>query len=137
MPGEREVRQFSGKFLVNVPAAQLRRFLRNEDRLERFLRIRLEKFGDLLTHFRCIDISDHDKGEIIRNVARFVILHHLVLGELVVNFYVPDHRKVVRMSLVSGGEKKQPGHAVGVIQTHGEFAPDHFLFFHVLLRRQS
>ncbi len=34
VPGEREVRQFSGKFLVNFPAAQLRRFLRNEDRLE-------------------------------------------------------------------------------------------------------
>src|SRR5437868_15205766 len=34
VPGEREVRQFSGKFLVNFPAAQLRRFLRNEDWLE-------------------------------------------------------------------------------------------------------
>ena len=53
-------------------------------------------------HSFCIDITDYDEGEIIRDVTRFVILHHLLLGELVVNFDVADHRKAIRMHLIRG-----------------------------------
>ena len=122
---------------MHFPPAQLRRFFRNEDRLERFLRISLEEFYELLMYFLCVDVSHYDEREIVRNVARFVILHHLLLRKLIVDLDLPDHRKAVRMSLVSGGKKKQGSHAVGVIQTHGEFAPNHFLFFKVFLGRQS
>ena len=129
--------QFGREFLVHFPATQLWRFPRNKDRLERFLRIGFEEIRQLLAHLVCIDVSHYDKGEIIRNVARFVIPRYLFLRELVVNLYVADYRKAVGMSLVGGGKEEQTGHAVWIIQPHGEFAPDYFLFFRVLHRRQS
>ena len=51
-------------------------------------------------HSFCIDIADYDKGEIIRDVTRFVILHHLFLDELVVNFDVADDREAIGMHLI-------------------------------------
>ena len=40
------------------------------------------------------------------------------------------------MPLISGGEKQLARHPIGIVKAHGEFAPDHFLFLDVLLRRQ-
>ena len=54
-------------------------------------------------HLLCIDISRYDKDEIVRDVTRFVIPHHLLLGELIVNFHLPDHRQPIRMPLEGGG----------------------------------
>src|SRR6266478_6291594 len=76
VPRQREMRQFRGKFLVHFPPAKLRRFRRNEQGLERFLGIRLEQFGELLPYFFCVDISDYDEGEIVRDVTRFIVLYH-------------------------------------------------------------
>ena len=42
-------------------AAKLRRLLWNENGLERFLRIRLKQFGELLPHFFCIHVSHDDE----------------------------------------------------------------------------
>ena len=111
--------------------------MRNVNRLERFLRIILEEVGELLVHFFRIDIADDDEREIIRNVTRLVILHHLLLRELVVNFDLADHRQAIRMPLIRGGEKELARHPIGIVHAHGEFAPDHFLFLVVFLRRQS
>ncbi len=128
---------FRGKFLVHFAAAKLRRFRRNKDGLERFLRIRLEQFGELLPYLFCIDISDYHEGEIVRHVTRFVILHHLLLRELVVNFEFADDRKTIGMALISGCKKQQPGHAIGIIHAHGKLAPDHFLLLLIFFRRQG
>ena len=101
------------------------------------LRIRFEQLSELLPHFFCIYITRYDEREVVRDVARLVILHHLFLCELIVDFNLADHREAVWMSLIRGGKKKQPSHAIGIIHAHGEFAPDHFLFFPVFFRRQS
>ena len=85
---------------MHFAPAKLRRFRRNEYRLKRFRRVRLEQVGELLVHSFCIDIADYDKGEIIRDVTRFVILHHLFLDELVVNFDVADDREAIGMHLI-------------------------------------
>ena len=90
-----------------------------------------------MPHFFCIHISDYNEREIVRNVARFVILHHLLLGELVIDFELADDRESIRMPLVGGGKKKQPGHAIRIIHAHGEFAPDDFLLFLIFFRRQG
>ena len=137
VPREGEVRQFCGKFLVYFSPAKLRRLRRNEYRLERFLRIRLEQFRQLLPHFFRINISYHHECEIVRDVPRFVILHHLLLRELIVNFELPDNRESIRMTLVSGCKKEQPGHAIRIIHAHRKFAPDDFLLFLIFCRRQG
>src|SRR6267378_4418028 len=89
------MRQLCGKFLMHFASAQLRRLRRNENRLKRFLRVRLEQVGELLAHFFCIDIADYNKGEIVGDVARFVILHYLFLGQLVIDFDLADDRKPI------------------------------------------
>ena len=122
---------------MHFTPAKLRRFRRNEYWLERFLGIRREQFSQLLPHFFCIDITNYDERKIVRDVAGFVILHHLLLCELIVDFDLADHREPVGMPLIGGPKKKQPGHTIGIIHAHGEFAPDYFLFFPVFLGRQS
>ena len=131
------MRQLGGKFLVHFAPAKLRRFRRNEYRLERFLRIRLKQFRQLLSHFFSINISGHDESQIVRDVARFVILHHLLLGELIVDFDLADDREPIGMPLISGCKKKQPSHAIWIIHAHGKLAANDFLFFLIFLRRQS
>ena len=129
------MRQFRGKFLVRLASSELRRFRRNEHRLERFLRISLEQVRE--SHFFRNDISYHDERQVVRDVARFVILHHLFLRKLVVNLDVADHWEAIRMPLIRGREKEQTGHAIGVIHAHGKFAANHFLLFLIFLWRQS
>ena len=131
------MRQFSSKLLMHLASPKLWRFRRNEDRLKRFLRIWLEQIRELLSHFLCIDISHHDEREIVRDVARLVILHHLLLGKLVVDFELADYREAIWMPLIGGRKKKQTGHAIGIIHSHGKLAPDHFLLFLIFLWRQS
>ena len=89
----------------------------------------LKKLAELLPHFLGIDIAHDDEREIVRDVTRLVILHHLLLGELIVNLDLADHRQSVGMPLIGGREKKLPRHPIGIIHAHGEFAPDDFLFF--------
>src|SRR5690242_5150231 len=101
------MRQLGCKFLMHFAPAKLRRFCRNEYWLERFLRIRLKQIGQLLPHFVRIDIPDNDESEIVWDVSRFVILHYLLLGELVINFHLTDDRKPIGMHLIGGGKKKQ------------------------------
>ena len=84
----------------------MRRLRRNEQRLERFFWIRFEQFGELLPHFFRIHISNDDEREIVRNVARLVILHYLLLGELVIDFELADDWESIGMPLISGGKKK-------------------------------
>ena len=91
---------------MHFAPAKLRRFRRNEYRLERFLRIRLEQFDELLPHFFCIHISHDDECEIVRYVARLVILHHLLLSELVIDFELADDRESIRMPLISRVKKE-------------------------------
>ena len=111
--------------------------LRNEYRLQRFLRIRLEQVAQLLPHLFCIDIADNHEGEIVRHVTRFVILHHLLLRKLVVDLQLADDRKPVGMPLIRRPKKQQARHAIGIVHAHRELAPDDFLLFLVFLRRQS
>ena len=53
-------------------------------------------------HLFRIDIADYDEGEIVRDVAGFVILHHLLLGELVIDFDFADDREAIGMHLICG-----------------------------------
>ena len=131
------MRQFRGKFLVHFAPAKLRQFRRNEYRLQRFFRIRLEQLGELLPHFFGIDVPDDNEGKIVGDVSRLVILHHLLLRQLIVNLEFADDREAIGMLLVSRCEKEQPRHAIGIIHPHGKLAPDDFLFFLVFFRRQS
>ena len=88
-------------------------------------------------HFFCIDISHHNEGEIVRHVTRLVILHHLLLRELVVNFHLADHWQPIRMTLVGGRKQQQTRLAIRIVKPHREFATNDFLFFRVFFRRQS
>ena len=105
VPGQREPRQLGRELVVHFAPAKLRRFFRNKHRLERFLGITFEKIGQLLVNLFGIDISHHDEGEIVRDVTRFVILHHLLLRELVVNFQLADHRQSIGVALIRGREE--------------------------------
>src|ERR1043165_4811314 len=100
------MRQFSCKFLIDFAAAELRRLRRNEQRLKRFLGILLEQLRELLPHLFRVHVSYNNESEVIRHVARFVILHTLLLRELVIDFELADHWEPIRMPLVSGGKKK-------------------------------
>ena len=64
-------------------------------------------------------------------------MHHLLLGELIIDFDLADDRKTIGVLLISGCKKKQPGHAIGIIHPHGKLSPDDFLFLLVFLWRQS
>ena len=118
---------------MHFATAKLRRFGRNEYRLERFLRIGIEQVAQLLLHLFSIDVADNNEGEIIRHVPGLVILHHLLLRKLVVNLQFADDRKPVRVPLISRCKKQQAGHAIGIVHAHREFAPDDLLFFFVLV----
>src|SRR5262249_61953919 len=122
---------------MHFAPAELRRFRWNEYRLERFLRIWLEQVDQLLVHFFRVDITDYDERQIVWDVARFVILHHLLLCKLVVYLDFTDHWKAIGMHLIRCRKKKEPSHAIGIIHSHDKLAPNHFLFFLVFLRRQS
>ena len=137
MPREREPGQLRRKFLVNDARPELRRLGRDVDRLERFRRVILEESAELLIDRFRIDISHDDEGEIVRHVTRLVIPHHLLLRELVEDIQLPDHRQPVGMALKRGREKQLARHPVGIIHAHREFAPDHFLFLRVFLRREG
>src|SRR5437868_5247821 len=100
------MRQLSRKFLIDFAPAKLWRFCRNEQRLEGFLGILLKQFRELSPHFFRIHISHHDERKVVRNVAGFVILHHLLLGELVIDLKLADYRESIWVPLVSGGKKK-------------------------------
>ena len=90
-----------------------------------------------MPHLFRIHIAYHDEREIVRDVTCFIVLHHLLLGELIVDFDLANDRKTIRMLLISGRKKKQPSHAIGVIHAHGKFTPDYFLLFLIFLRRQG
>ena len=137
VPGDRKPRQFGGKFVVHFAPAELRRFFGNKNRPERFFGVRFEKLGELLMDFFCIDISHHDERQIVRHVPRFVILHHLFLRQLIVDFHLPNDRQPVGMTLICGSEKKLPSHPIRVVKSHRKFTPDHFLFFQILVWRQG
>ena len=104
VPRQRKTCQFGGELLVRFAPAELRRLFRNKNRLQRLFRICLKKIIELLSHLFRVDIAHHDKCEIVRDVARLVILHHLFLGKLIVNFQLSDHRQPVGVTLVSRGE---------------------------------
>ena len=87
-------------------------------------------------HSLRIHIADDNKGQIVRNVARFVIIHHLLLRELVINFQLADHRQAIRMLLISGLKGELTRHAIGIIEAHRKFPPDYFLLLDVFIRRQ-
>src|ERR1041385_7237303 len=116
---------------------QLGRLLGNEDRFERLFGVGFEKIGQLLMNLFWIDISRHDEGEIVWNVARLIILHHLLLGELIINFHLPDDWQPIGMFLVGCGEEKQAGHSVGIVQIHCELTANHLLLFQIFLGRKS
>ena len=137
VPGQRKPRQLSGKFIVHFTPAQLRRLLGNENRLERLFGIGFEKITQLLMHLFWIDISRHDEGEIVWNVARLVIQHHLLLGELVINFHLPDDWQSIGMFLIGCGEEKQTRHSVGIVEIHRELTANHLLLFQILFGRKS
>ncbi len=121
---------------MNFAPTKLRRFFRNKNRLERFLRITFEEVLQLLVDFFSIHVSHHDEGQIVRHVTRFVILHHLLLRELVVNLQLADHRQPIRMTLVRGREKEQARLTIGIIQPHRELATNDLLLSGVFFRRQ-
>ena len=135
MPRHLEPAQFRREFVMHFAPAQLRRFAWHIYRLERFLRIIFEERGQLLANFASIDIADHDEGEIVRHVSRLVILRHLLLAELVVDFHLADDRKSVWMFLIGRGEQELAHHPVRIVKSHGKLAPDDLLFFHVFLGR--
>ena len=137
VPGQLEPTQLRREFVVNFAPAKLRRFCRNKNRLQGFLGINFEKIRKLLMDFFRIDIARYDESEIVWNVTGFVILHHLLLGELVVNLHLTDDWQSIRMSLIRSREQKQTRHPIGIVQIHRELAPDHFLFFRIFFRRQS
>ena len=105
VPGERKAGQFRNEFLVYLAAAELRRLGRNENRLERFRRVRFKKLVELLTDGACLDIAHDDKREIIRDVASLVIPHDVVAGKLVKDVDEPNDRQPVRVTLKRRGEK--------------------------------
>src|ERR1041385_2002587 len=116
---------------------QLGRLLGNENRFERLFGVGFEKIGQLLMNLFWIDISRHDEGEIVWNVARLIILHHLLLGELIINFHLPDDWQPIGMFLVGCGEEKQAGHSVGIVQIHCELTANPLLLFQIFLGRKS
>jgi hypothetical protein len=97
----------------------------------------MKQVAQLLPHFFRVHIANNHEGEIIGDVTRFVILHHLLLRKLVVDLQLADDRKPVRMPLIRRPKKEQANHAIGVIHAHGELAPDDFLLFVVFVRRQG
>jgi hypothetical protein len=52
---------------------------------QRFCRLIFEQIFKLFPHFRGRNVAHHDKSEIVRGVARLVIFHHLLLGEVIVD----------------------------------------------------
>ena len=137
VPSERKPCQLGREFVMHFATAELRRFFRNKNRLKRFLRVPFEKVRQLLVHFFAIDISHHDEGEIVRHVTRFVILHHLLLRELIVNFYLADHREPIGMALIRGREEEQARLTIRVVKAHCELAANDLLLFCVFFRRES
>ena len=91
----------------------------------------------MLPHFFRVHIANNHEGEIVGDVTRFVILHHLLLRKLIVDLQLADDRKPVRMPLIRRPKKEQANHAIGVIHAHRELAPDDFLLFFVFVRRQG
>ena len=91
----------------------------------------------MLPHLFRIHIAYHNEGEIVRDVTRFVILHHLLLSELVVNLEFADDWKPVGMPLIRRRKKKETDHPIGIVHSHRELAPDDFLLFFVFVRRQG
>ena len=94
-------------------------------------------FTEFLVDLGCIDIADHDKGQVIWNVAGFVVVKHILAGELIIDVEIPDHRMAVRAFFENGIEHELGALAAGIIKSHGKLAADDFLFFRVFGFRQG
>src|SRR4051812_1460151 len=102
VPGKRQTRQLSDKFLMSFAAAELRRFVRDEKRPERFGRMIVKKIAELLTDRVRVDVADDDESQIVRYVPRLVVPHHIVTRQLIEDIKQTDDRQPVGVTLVSG-----------------------------------
>ena len=84
-----------------------------------------------------IDITDHDKGKIIRHITRPVIFHYVLLRELIEDLNLADDRQAVGMPLVGRPKHEFAHHPIGIVIAHRELTPNHLLLLAVFFRRQS
>ena len=75
---------------MSFPAANLLRFGRNINGLNRLARGILQGPFKLTSHLLRIDIASHDEGEIVRHIAELVISHHVVPLKFVVDVEISD-----------------------------------------------
>jgi len=134
MPDEGAAREFGLELLVRVAPADLRRFVRNEERFERAALAAAEPLFRRRENFPCLHIADHDKEHVVRHIARAVIAFEILSRQAVEDVEVPDDRMPVRALAESGGEHQLRAHAVRIVEAHGELAADHFLLLGELFR---
>src|SRR5213075_2070810 len=115
MPRQMQTCQFSGKFLMVLPSPELRRLGRNEKRCER----NALAFGEMVFHVRTdllgIYVADHDKENVIGNVARLVIGKRIISRKPVKNIEITDDRMTARMRGKSRGKQGESRHAIGIV----------------------
>ena len=121
---------------MNLAAPQLRWLGGDIERFKSFARGGRKELAEFLANRGSIHITYHDKREIVRNVAGFVIVQYVFPSELIVHIKIADHR----MPKWTGGkdrvEHQLGALPTGIIKTHGKLAADDLLLFDVFLLGQ-
>ena len=126
-----------GNSRVRFAPAELRGLCRDEDRRQRCGADAARKASASCAWTSLgIHVADDDEEHVVRDVARLVVGHHSSRWSAVEDIEMADDRVPVRMLAIRRGEKRWPAHAVRVVITHRELAPDDLLFLDVFLRRQ-
>ena len=128
-PRKREAGKLRREFLVGHTSAHLRWLAGDVDRIECHAWGGCKMFTELLVDLGSMDIADHDKSEVVWNVAGFVVIEDIFAGELVVHVEIPDDRMAIRAFLEYGIEHELGALTTGIIKSHRKLASDDFLFF--------
>ena len=137
MPDDGTSGQFGLELLVHCAASQLRRLVLDEKRRLRLTGGGSEVFFRPGKNLRRIHVSRHNKEHVLRRVTRAVIGDEILAGQTVENLEVSDDRMPVGTGGEGRGEHQLGAHAVRVVEAHGEFAADHFLFLDEFFGGQS
>ena len=121
---------------MNLAAPHLRRFCGHIERLESLAGSGIKQLAEFLVDRSSIDIPHHDEGQIIRDIAGFVIVQDILAGELVVDIEVADHWMPERAGGENRVEHELGALATGIIKSHGKLAADDLLLLGVFLLRK-
>ena len=137
VPDERTTGKLGLEFFVRLAAAHLRGFARDEERFARAALAPTEPFLGLVENILSFHVADHHEEHIVRHIALPVISLEIGAIQPIENIKMPDDWVAVGALAERSGKHQLGAHAVRIIESHSELAPDHFLLFGILRLGQN